>query len=750
MSAPQTEIHLQAQPLTDPTQYSTDEPAIINISDYLSAETIKLVLNAGEKSKERGSNVVSLYDLFFLLATEPQIQASAKANNLDLMQLKAKLALERNKQRYPVATKGKVIITTDAKEVILRAFSFADKRSSNVIMPVDLWESILNHQAIIQLLFPDKTKTPAEQKDILASAQHSPLINAASEIISKNTENLTAQVKSQANRPIIDREKEINQILRIITRQENRHCLLIGEPGVGKTSVILGLAYTLTQNNQLPDFLKPFQVLKLDFGSFTAGSEYPGSNIQEFIAELSASGKYILFIEGVRYSNVTQEQFLFNNFLALALKLPNLILIMGCDNSFYITSLIKEPLINENFEVMRLEEPKEDVLKAIIAKEAGEIAVAQGVTIREELFDPLITLSRRYLAAAAFPQKAISLLEEAATMTKLAGGQVVDEESVRKILSEKTGIPLTSINISDREKLLNLENELNQVVIGQQHAVREVVEAIKRSRAGLKDQKKPIGSFLFLGPTGVGKTELAKQLTAIYYDDEKAFVRLDMSEFSEQHTNQRLIGSPPGYTGYEEGGQFTNPILQKPYSLILLDEIEKAHPKIFDIFLQVLDEGRLTDSRGKLADFRNSILIFTSNIAADIIFKDLSSADSGFRSNPKVFYERQILPELLKNFRPEFINRFDEIIPFNPLGLNELVAIAKLKVKRIAANLREKGITLITPDTELAKLVQYAYDPRFGARPIERMIKDKIENPIAQQLIAGGIRENTTINWLYQ
>ncbi len=366
------------------------------------------------------------------------------------------------------------------------------------------------------------------------------------------------------------------------------------------------------------------------------------------------------------------------------------------------------------------------------------------VKIDDNAIRDSVVLSKRYIQDRHLPDKAIDLLDEASSKIALENKTVLTTEDIRDIISNRTGIPVNSLSADDQSKLSNLEELLAQSVIGQPHGIHVVSEAIRRARAGLKDPNKPTGSFLFLGPSGVGKTELAKVLAREIYNTEKALIRLDMSEFSEQHTVQRLVGAPPGYVGYDEGGQLTNPVWDQPYSLILLDEIEKAHPKVFDVFLQVLDDGRLTDGQGRTVDFKNTIIIATSNIASSEIMEEIKKAEDKETLSSSEFVDNIITPILRDYFRPEFINRFDEIVVFNPLGIEELIQIAKLQIKKIQKRLEEKGIIIEVSDETLRSFATEAYNPDFGARPLKRLLQDRIENVIAKSIIDGKIKEGDT------
>ena len=355
------------------------------------------------------------------------------------------------------------------------------------------------------------------------------------------------------------------------------------------------------------------------------------------------------------------------------------------------------------------------------------------VAIEPAALQAAIDLSSRYVQDRFLPDKAIDLLDEATSGAKIAGKLSVSVEDIKQILAQRTGIPITALTQEESLQLLDLDKQLKQQLIGQDQAVDAVCDVIKRSRAGLKDPNRPIGSFLLLGPTGVGKTELAKALARTVYKSEKAMVRLDMSEFTEAHTADKLIGAPPGYVGYEEGGQLTNPIRRRPYSLILMDELEKAHPKVFDVFLQVLEDGRLTDSQGHLADFKNTIIIMTSNIDVAVL------------QGPSLKVDRTALMKTLSSYlRPEFLNRIDEIIIMNKLGLKEIKAIAKIQLNQVVNRLKVKGIILTVPEAALDKLAQGGDVAEFGARPLKRLIQDKIEEPLAEMIISGKLKPGDT------
>lgn len=514
---------------------------------------------------------------------------------------------------------------------------------------------------------------------------------------------------------LIGREKEIENLTRILLKSEKSNIVLVGDHGIGKSVLVQSLGQKIQT-----------KIKNIDTETLFSSESNLNNFGQNLIEETSSlPGKIILVFDNISLLNNPGQVHALTTFLSHLLKNPKISVILVSSPAFYNEFLKTNTLVNNYFEKIVLSEPPLEESKKIARLKALKIESYQKTKFDENAINSSVDLTKRYLHKT-LPQGAIDLLEEAAAQITLQKGQVVTEEDIKKIVSSKTGIPLTTLTVSEKDKLINLESVLALHVIGQPQAIKKVSEAIRRSRAGLKDNKKPIGSFLFLGPTGVGKTELARNLAKIFYNDNNAFIRLDMSEYSEPHTTQRLIGSPPGYVGYEEGGQLTNPILEKPYSLILLDEIEKAHPKVFDIFLQILDEGRLTDSKGQTVDFKNTIIIATSNIRAD-------------PANP--------IPELMNYFRPEFINRFDDIIVFNPLSTEDLIKIARLKIEEVSERLKDKNIKIEVSDARLEKLVKESYNPSFGARPLERIIREKLENEIAKKLIDGSLLPGSTVKW---
>ena len=589
---------------------------------------------------------------------------------------------------------------------------------------------------------------PLEQKDlrqtVLATTPTKPTPDKAQKSLSTLKQfavNLTQKAQADKLDPVIGREKEINQLIRVLARRTKSNAILVGDPGVGKTAIVEGLALKIA-NNQVPKLLQGVQIHHLNLTTLLAGTSYQGeleTRLQNLIKEVKRLGNTIIFIDEIHMimgAGSAAGAMTAANILKPALARGDLNVIGATTQNEYRQHIEKDAALERRFEPVKVNEPSQATTLKILASVSEKLQKHHGVAIDKSILQSAIDLSTRYIQNRYLPDKAIDLLDEATSGAKIAGQKTITLEDLKKVLAQRTGIPITSLTQQESLQLLNLENQLKTQIIGQNHAVKAVADVIKRSRAGLKDPKRPIGSFLLLGPTGVGKTELAKTLARTVYQSEKAMVRLDMSEFTEAHTADKLIGAPPGYVGYEEGGQLTNPIRHRPYSLVLLDELEKAHPKVFDIFLQVLEDGRLTDSHGHTADFKNTIIIMTSNI-------DVSQ----FLDQPQKTTRPQLMKALSSYLRPEFLNRIDDIILMNKLTLNNIKQIAQLQFNQLVNRLKKKGINLTIPDTTIAKLAQLGNIQEFGARPLKRLIQNHVEEPIAELIIANKLKSGDTINW---
>jgi len=518
----------------------------------------------------------------------------------------------------------------------------------------------------------------------------------------------------KSNGKIVGRTEELAEIQRILSRQERNNVLIIGPVGVGKTI----LAYNIRQSMTDKSF---FQILP-----------YSDINFDKLIGAINSVGKRIIF--------VMDEMFAFE-----PKTLKNLIdkvQIVGTANeSTYRKFLAEYPHIISKFEVVRLDEPPNNDLKRIIEDYAEKSKLQTNINVDREILDELIVLTRQYISDPSFPAKGLMMIDDVFSFARASHLKKITDREVRVLISQKANVPIASLTDIEKKDLKNLSDRLKSHVKGQDFAVDSVSNTIQRSRLGLGNKNKPMGSFLFVGPSGVGKTELAKAIAKEMFGDSEAMIRIDMSEYSESHMVQRLIGSPPGYIGYEEGGQLTNPVRQKPFSLVLLDEIEKAHTRVFDIFLQVLDDGRLTDGQGKKTDFRNTIIVATSNAGIEDILGLMKEG----KSNQEIVKE---LKEILEDyFRIEFLNRFDGIILFQSLSPESLVDIAKLHIEKLQQQLIQKGIRLKVKPETIETLANKSHNPRYGARGLLRMIQDTIESSIAAMIVNDQIKSGDVVEF---
>ena len=612
--------------------------------------------------------------------------------------------------------------------------------------------------------------------------------------------------------PLIGREKEIERVIQILSRRTKNNPVLIGDPGVGKSAIIEGLAQKIA-SGKIPELLRDKRIVTLDLASMIAGTKYRGEfeeRINNAIAELRADAHTILFIDELHTivgAGASEGSVDAANILKPALARGEIQIIGATSLDEYRKHIEKDAALARRFQPVTVGEPSKEEAEEILLGLRERYESHHKARITDEAVHAAVELSWRYISDRFLPDKAIDLMDEAASRVRLrvynappdmkklrakletllkqkeeavsrqdyeTAAAVRDEEmelrasmesikadwekerednrctvtaeDIAEVVNAWTGIPVSELSQSETDKLLHLEQRLHERIIGQDEAVSAVSRAIRRARAGLKDPSRPIGSFIFLGPTGVGKTELARALSSALFSDESAMIRLDMSEYMEPHSVSKLIGSPPGYVGYGEGGQLTERVRRKPYCVILFDEIEKAHADVFNILLQVLEDGRLTDSGGRSVDFRNTVIIMTSNAGAQSAAK---ASVLGFGADRKAMQAERtretMMNELKRTFKPEFLNRVDEIVLFAPLEREQTLAIAKLMLKSVAARLKERNIELIVTDDAARLISSEGFDPEYGARPLRRAIQQRVEDALSEEILSGKITIGDTV-----
>lgn len=613
--------------------------------------------------------------------------------------------------------------------------------------------------------------------------------------------------------PVIGRRKEIDRIIQILSRRTKNNPILIGESGVGKTAIVEGLAQFIC-SKKVPSNLSNKKIFTLDLGALIAGSRYRGDfeeRLKKVLAEIKDDGDIILFIDEVHTlvgAGAAEGAIDAASILKPMLSRGEIQTIGATTVNEYRKYVEKDKALERRFQPIFINEPTVYETIEILRGLKDRYESFHGLKITEDAIVSAAKLSHRYISDRFLPDKAIDLIDEAASRarvrtlttppdlkeleaniekiasekkkaiesqdfekaaqmrdkekqlikekreieeikirTKKADKEVVGENEITEILSSWTGVPVYKLTSSESSKLLGMEDELHRRVIGQDEAIKTVSKAIRRSRSGLKDPKRPIGSFMFLGPSGVGKTELAKTIAEFLFDKEEALIHIDMSEYMEKHSVSKLVGSPPGYVGYDEGGQLTEMVRRKPYSVILLDEIEKAHPDVFNILLQIFEEGHLTDSQGKRVDFKNTVIVMTSNLGAREIqkntpmgFKKINTEDLSYDE-----IKEKVMSELKQAFRPEFLNRVDEVIVFHKLQKQQVYNIMDLMMSRVQQQLELQGITIELKKNAKELLLEKGYDSSMGARPMRRCIQNLIEDPISEKLISGEIRSGQKI-----
>ena len=617
---------------------------------------------------------------------------------------------------------------------------------------------------------------------------------------------LTKMAKEGKIGPIIGRDKEVERVIEILMRKTKNNPILIGDPGVGKTAIVEGLAQRIVEG-KVPEQLKNFRILMLDLGRMLAGTKYRGEfeeRLKSFLDELMKQKENtILFIDEIHTlvgAGAAEGAIDAANMMKPALARGDIRVIGATTVDEYRKHIEKDKALARRFQPVLVKEPSIEETIEILKGLKKTYEDHHKVKIDDEAIEAAAKLSSRYITDRFLPDKAIDLIDEAAARVKMAstkqgkdekkiremekkmkeleekideytvksmykeaaelkkelfklksehdsltsGKPTVTAEKIAEIVESWTGVPVSKMLESEKERLLKLEEIIHERLVDQEEAVSVVADAIRKARAGIKDPNRPVGTFLFLGPTGVGKTELAKTLAEVLFGTESALIRIDMTEYMEKHSVSRLIGAPPGYVGYEEGGQLTEAVRRRPYSVILMDEIEKAHPDVFNVLLQIMDDGRLTDSKGNVVDFRNTIVIMTSNIASDLI---LEYVRQGKRFEE---LEERVREELKRYFRPEFINRLDHVIVFKPLTKEHMKQIVEIMIKKLGSRVKDKKIELVITEQAKEYLAERGHDPIFGARPLRRLIEREIETPLAKLIIAGEVKEGQTVRVDYR
>ncbi len=558
------------------------------------------------------------------------------------------------------------------------------------------------------------------------------------QILKKYSMNLTEMAKRGELDPVIGRDEEIRRMEQILSRRRKNNPVLIGEPGVGKTAVVEGLAQRIAAD-EVTESLKGKEIVALDIAAMVAGSKFRGEfedRLKAVIKEIeAAAGKMIVFVDEVHTivgAGAAEGAIDASNMLKEPLSRGKFKLIGATTLDEYREHIEKDSALERRLQQVYICEPTAEETIEILKGLREKLEEHHGVKITDDAIRAAARLSERYISDRFLPDKAIDLVDESASRLRVDGtGDEVTEAAIAALVSQWTGIPAERMLEEERARLANMEDLLHTRVIDQEEGVRAVAEAVRHSRAGLADPRRPIGTFLFLGPTGVGKTELAKALAAFLFGSDTALLRIDMSEYMERHAVARLIGSPPGYVGYEEGGQLTEAVRRRPYQVVLFDEAEKAHSQVMNLLLQLLDEGRLTDGHGRTVDFRHTIIIMTSNVGSEHFQEEL----------PEEQIHEKIHAELKQAFRPEFLNRIDETIIFHPLSEDAILQIVELKTTALNDRLAEQGITLTLTEKAKQVLAKEGYDPHFGARPLERALKRLVENPLAMKIVSGEIKE---------
>ncbi|MGZ3900161.1 MAG: ATP-dependent chaperone ClpB [Bacteroidia bacterium] len=781
---------------------------------------------------------------------------------------------------YPKVSGGQPYLSSAANQALAKASTYLKEYKDEYVSIEHLLLGLISAGDSVSNMMKDAGLKEKEIKAAITELRKGERVTSQSQeetynSLNKYAINLNAQARNGKLDPVIGRDEEIRRVLQILSRRTKNNPILVGEPGVGKTAIAEGLAHRIN-NGDVPENLKSKQVFSLDMGSLIAGAKFKGEfeeRLKAVVKEvIGSNGEIILFIDEIHTlvgaGGSGEGAMDAANILKPALARGELRAIGATTLNEFQKYFEKDKALERRFQKVMVDEPSAEDAISILRGIKEKYETHHKVRIKDEAIIAAVELSQRYINDRFLPDKAIDLMDEAASKlrmqinsmpieldaierkimqleiereamkreneqgkveslnkelaelqdnrtslrakwqsekeviegvqklkleieelkqqannfekqgdygkvaeirygkvkeaetklfemesklaeSKASGRQLVkeevDSEDIAAVISAWTGIPVKSMLQSEKDKLLNLEAELHKRVVGQHEAIESIADAVRRSRSGLQDTRRPIGSFIFLGTTGVGKTELAKALAEFLFNNEHAMTRIDMSEYQERHAVSRLIGAPPGYVGYEEGGQLTEAVRRKPYSVVLLDEIEKAHPDVFNILLQVLDDGRLTDNKGRVVNFKNTIIIMTSNIGAHLIQENFETITEANKEEVLAKTKNEVYDILKKTIRPEFLNRIDEVIMFEPLSREDVTSIVKIQFEHIKDRLEEQGVRLEITDEAIEWLAQLGYDPQFGARPVKRVMQKQILNELSKQLLSGKVNKDKPI-----
>jgi ATP-dependent Clp protease ATP-binding subunit ClpC len=779
----------------------------------------RVIILAREEAGRFRHDFVGTEHILLGLIRDGEGIATAVLQRLGLRLETVKAEVERALAGFPkTLTFGEVPFTPQAKRVLELSIEEARQLGHNYIGTEHLLLGLMKEGQCIAAKILESLGARLEEvrQETLAllGDQYYPRPKKRSQtpVLDEFARDLTQLAREGKLDPVIGREMEIERVIQVLSRRTKNNPVLIGEPGVGKTAIVEGLAQKIV-NHDVPDVLVNKRLLQLDLGALVAGTKYRGQfeeRLKAVMKEIRQSENVILFLDELHTligAGAAEGAIDASNMLKPALSRGEIQTIGATTLDEYRKYIEKDGALERRFQPIIVRAPSVTEAIEIIRGLRHKYEAHHRVKITDEAIDAAVKLADRYITERQLPDKAIDVIDEASSRTRLMaltpppeikelekeiervvrekdmyleaqefekaaslrekekhlrgrGDELkrewekrkgkaqssVGEEDIEFIVSRWTGIPLSKLEEKESAKLARMEEALHGRIIGQEDALKAVARAIRRSRAGLKDVKRPVGSFIFLGPTGVGKTELARALAEFLFGDENALIRIDMSEYMEKFSVSRLLGAPPGYVGYEEGGVLTEKVRRRPYSVVLFDEIEKAHPDVFNMLLQVLDDGRLSDSLGHVVDFKNAILIMTSNLGTQLIGK---RTQPGFlQESQDESYERmkeRVMEELKRAFRPEFLNRIDDIVVFHPLSVDHIKSIIRLMMNRIDKQLAEKGMQVVLTAAAAELLVRKGYDATYGARQLRRTIQKYIEDPLAEAIVRGQFAEGMRI-----